>query len=141
MKDEITLREYLEEKIKHLQEKMILLNAANEKALTLKAEENKQHFENLNGEAGRINKILEATIPREVHERDIKELAGKIEAVNLTSKDFVTRDYLAATLRTPSDDIKSLTSNKDVQTGKNIVIGIVITFLLTLLSIGISIFK
>lgn len=99
----ISLREYFDKEIKHLEEKMMMLNAATEKALILKAEENKQHFESLNGEAGRINKILEATIPREVHERDIKELAK---------------------------DIKALTAHKDVGTGKSMTIAAVIMFIL-----------
>lgn len=110
----IALRTYLEEKIKHLEKQIKLYQKLNEKALILKSEENKIHFQTLNGEAERIKEILKSTIPREVHERDMKELFGKIEV---------------------------LTTSKDINTGKSAMIGIVIIFLLNLVTIAIALLK
>lgn len=48
-------------------------------ALKLQAKEYKRRLKDLNGESGRIRNVLDHSIPREIHQLDIKRLDDKID--------------------------------------------------------------
>lgn len=137
----VTLKEYLNERIDNLADKVAANEKKNDEALKISAAEIERRLEQLNGEAGRITKVLEASIPREVHERDIKEINGRLEALTISSKDYVTRDYLSATLKTPSEDIKMLNTSKDVNAGKTMQTAAIISFIMSAIAIAVALIK
>lgn len=137
----VTLKEYLNERIDNLRNKVDALEKSNAEAVNKSAVEIERRLETLNGEAGRIAKVLEASIPREVHERDIKEITGKLEALTIASKDYITRDYLAAMLKVPGDEIKVLNTSKDINTGKTMERAAVVAILIALAAIAVALWK
>jgi hypothetical protein len=86
--EEVTLREHLEALIRHERELREQGIEAADKALELLSESNATHFESLNGEAGRLAKILDASIPREVFEnyKDTQATALKIVTETLAEE-------------------------------------------------------
>ena len=111
MSDTVSVRKYLKSRIKGLSSRVDSLEESNLRALNLQAAETQRRLDDLNGEAGRITKVLEASIPREVHERDIKELRGLIDG---------------------------LTKVKDVDKGKSTQTGVIAALILSLLGLLIG---
>jgi hypothetical protein len=135
-----SFKEYFTKTIDHLEEKIDSSQSTNSKALELQSVETERRLEALNGEAGRLTKILDASIPREVHERDIKELRALIDVLTLAGTKWVTQDYLAGVLKQPGMDIRDLTSSKDIQTGKSLQNSVNIALIFSIISsIGVVI--
>lgn len=118
MNDKVTLKEYILTIIKDFKEEFLTYVKTTSEALKLQSLETERRLGVLNGEAERIKQILEKTIPREVYEAGVKELRGLIDALVLANKDNVTKESLSNILKTPTEEIRSLTSNNDVYTGR-----------------------
>lgn len=87
----ISLREFLELKIEHLKEIVELKELLIEKARQLQAVEYERRIGESNNHLAKLKEVYAQikaeNIPREVHDRDMKEVFGKIEVLT-TSKDF-----------------------------------------------------
>lgn len=143
--NKVSLKEYLITKIDDLEEKFDIAEKNRDNNLALQAKETERRLNALNGEAGRITKVLELSIPREVHERDIneikslhdrdiKEVKALIDVLNLAGQKWVTQDYLAGVLKEPNTDIRSLNSSRDVQTGKSLQNAVMIALIFSVIS-------
>lgn len=78
---EKTLNE-LSELVAVLEERLQQQKESNEKALILQANAYEKHLAALNHEAEQLKSMQSTYIPREVYERDISEIEGKLEKVN-----------------------------------------------------------
>lgn len=123
--EEVTLREYLEGKIKELEARHELKFkaidekfATRDKALDLQAEANGVHFTALNNEAARILKAIEVTVSRDTW-----------NAFKQSYDDWVRKVELAVGGLLPTKDFNSFKEevNKSLQTKDGQRVGVTMT--------------
>lgn len=78
-KDSVSLKDYIEEKISNLEEKMDLKFIANERAGLIDSKEIARRLEILNGEAERLRQMQATYLPREVYESNLQKLVDDID--------------------------------------------------------------
>lgn len=136
---QVSLKEYFNLKIDDLKELFLRDSKEKETALKLQSVETERRLDALNGEAERITRILALSVPREVFEAFQKEIGGGLAQIKLDNTNLVTKDNLSSILKTPSDEIKGLTSFRDFSAGKASQTSVLISYFISILGIVIAI--
>lgn len=136
---QVSLKEYFDLKISDLKELFLKDSKEKETALKIQSIETERRLDALNGEAERITRILALSVPREVFEAFQKEISGALTQMKLDNTTFVTKENLSNVLKTPSDEIKILTSSRDFSAGKASQTSVLISYFISILGIVIAI--
>ena len=77
--DTVPLKDYIETRLKYIEKVMDEREDSNKEALVLARQYSDLHFEKLNGEYTRIDKIISSTISREVYQTQHENLCQRVE--------------------------------------------------------------
>ena len=77
--DTVPLKDYIETRLKYIEKVMDEREDSNKEALVLARQYSDLHFEKLNGEYNRIDKIIASTISREVYQTQHENLCQRVE--------------------------------------------------------------
>ena len=79
----VPLKEYIETRLNYLEKIQDEREQSSKEALNLARKESDIHFDKLNGEYSRIDKVIASTLPREVYQTQHDNLCNRVKDLEL----------------------------------------------------------